>query len=251
VAWFSHLLDAYDPGRLGRAVDVRTTALDHASRKAVPRMSDPTHPTPSQPPQQPPGWQPPPPEWAQATNPTPTPPPWGAGATNPTLPPAPPGRRRRRWILAAVGVGLVLAIAAAGVTSGTDQPASKASSVQPPATAAPAPSTTEPAPEPVEPTYDVPKVDDFEFEVKETSREHFGSAGDLVEYKLELAVDKSKSFDPDVTYDLKYRISGDEDGPNTNTITVQGDTYEVPSEDMASTLTNGKVTVKILSITEA
>jgi hypothetical protein len=64
-------------------------------------------------------------------------------------------------------------------------------------------------------------------------------------------VDKSKSFDPDVTYDLKYRISGDEDGPNTNTITVQGDTYEVPSEDMASTLTNGKVTVKILSITKA
>jgi hypothetical protein len=38
VAWFSHLLDAYDPGRLGRAVDVRTTALDHASRKAVPNM---------------------------------------------------------------------------------------------------------------------------------------------------------------------------------------------------------------------
>ena len=43
VAWFSHLLDAYDPGRLGRAVDVRTTALDHASRKAVPTMSAPTH----------------------------------------------------------------------------------------------------------------------------------------------------------------------------------------------------------------
>jgi hypothetical protein len=33
MAWFSHLLNAYDPGRLGRAVDVRTTALDHASRK--------------------------------------------------------------------------------------------------------------------------------------------------------------------------------------------------------------------------
>jgi hypothetical protein len=50
----------------------------------------------------------------------------------------------------------VLAIAAAGVVSGPDQPASKASSVQPPATA---PSTTEPAPEPVEATYDTPKVD--------------------------------------------------------------------------------------------
>jgi hypothetical protein len=42
VAWFSHLLDAYDPGRLGRAVDVRPTALDHASRKAVPTMPVPT-----------------------------------------------------------------------------------------------------------------------------------------------------------------------------------------------------------------
>ena len=76
------------------------------------------------------------------------------------------------WIMAAAGVGLVPAIAAVGVVSGTDQPASKASSVQPPAAAAPAPSTPESAPEPVEPTYDVPKVDDFEFEVKETSREH-------------------------------------------------------------------------------
>jgi hypothetical protein len=39
VAWFLRLLDAYDPGRLGRAVDVRTTALDQASRKAIPTMS--------------------------------------------------------------------------------------------------------------------------------------------------------------------------------------------------------------------
>jgi hypothetical protein len=39
VAWFLHLLDAHDPGRLGRAVDVRTTALDHASRKGNTTMS--------------------------------------------------------------------------------------------------------------------------------------------------------------------------------------------------------------------
>jgi hypothetical protein len=58
VAWFSHLLDAYDPGRLGRAVDVRTTALDHASRKAD-HDARPTQPTQSQPTQPPPAWQPP------------------------------------------------------------------------------------------------------------------------------------------------------------------------------------------------
>jgi hypothetical protein len=44
VAWFSHLLDAYDPGRLGRAVDVRTTALDRASGKGSTTMSAPTPP---------------------------------------------------------------------------------------------------------------------------------------------------------------------------------------------------------------
>jgi hypothetical protein len=126
VARFSHLLDAYDPGRLGRAVDVRTTALDQASRKAIPSMSTPIHPTqsqPSEPTQQPPAWQPPPPESGQATNPT---------------PPPRPKRRRRRTVLVAVGVGLVLAIAAVGVTGcGTGQKA--AASDAPTTSEAPAP----------------------------------------------------------------------------------------------------------------
>jgi S1-C subfamily serine protease len=61
VVWFLGLLDNSWPGRLGRAVDVQSTALDRASRKAVPTMSAPTHPTqsqPTQPTQQPPAWQP-------------------------------------------------------------------------------------------------------------------------------------------------------------------------------------------------
>ena len=50
MAWFLHLLDAYDPGRLGRAVDVRTTALDRASRKAGPRCPpDPANPVSAHP----------------------------------------------------------------------------------------------------------------------------------------------------------------------------------------------------------
>ena len=62
MAWFSHLLDNLRPGRLGRAVVARTTALDRASRKAVPTVSAPTRPTQSEPTQQPTAWQPPPPE---------------------------------------------------------------------------------------------------------------------------------------------------------------------------------------------
>jgi hypothetical protein len=161
--------------------------------------------------------------------------------------------------LAVVGVGLVLAIAAAAVAGGTDQPPTSKASAQPPA-AAPASPTSEAEPEDEAPAddswaeeavYDTPVPADFKMALRETSREHFGSAGDLVEYKLELTQVRDRTYNPDQEYDLKYQVTGDEDGPKTDTITVRGDEYEVPSEDMVSTYTNGKVRVKILSITEA
>jgi hypothetical protein len=50
VAWSLQLLDAHDPGRLGRALDGRTTALDHASRQPGPRCPpDPANPVAAHP----------------------------------------------------------------------------------------------------------------------------------------------------------------------------------------------------------
>jgi hypothetical protein len=178
--------------------------------------------------------------------------------------PEQPKDRRARKVLIGLGAGLVLVFGTAvvvGQTSGHADPPKPTQTTS---------RYTQPYIDPngqvpndpfqnggddtsgVDPTvYDKPEVSDFELTVRETSREHFGSAGDIVGYKLKLSVDKSKTFDPDKTYDLKYQVNGDEDGPSTETIEVMGDTYEVPSEDHISTYTNGKVRVKILSIVEA
>jgi hypothetical protein len=94
VAWFSHLLDAYDPGRLGQAVDVRTTALDRASRKAVPTMSAPANTTPTSTP-----------EW---------------GAQPPT-----PNPKKKRPIMRVVGLvigGLLVVGVVTSAMSGDNQP---------------------------------------------------------------------------------------------------------------------------------
>jgi hypothetical protein len=88
-------------------------------------MSAPTHPT--HPTQQPPAWQPPPPEWGQATNPT---------------PPRRPKRRRGRTVLVAVGVGLALLIVAGVAGGGDPSPASAPASKA--ATPAPKPETDRP-----------------------------------------------------------------------------------------------------------
>jgi hypothetical protein len=106
VAWFLHLLDAYDPGRLGRAVDVRPTALDHASRKAVPTMSAPTHHTPT-----------PTPEW---------------GAQPPTPNPKPKRRGRKLLIALSIVGGLLLV----GAVVGNETPSDPAPSDPAPAAAA-------------------------------------------------------------------------------------------------------------------
>ena len=50
VAWSLQLLDAHAPGRLGRALDGRTTTLDHASRQPGPRCPpDPANPVAAHP----------------------------------------------------------------------------------------------------------------------------------------------------------------------------------------------------------
>jgi hypothetical protein len=123
--------------------------------------------------QQPPGWP------AQPVPPA------------PARPPKRPFYKRPAFfvILALVGAALIGLIILGALLSAVGESIEDAASpaqdsiktqpTDPPTAADPAPSTVDVAP--VD-RYDTPKVADFRLKVIETGREHFGSAGDNVEY---------------------------------------------------------------------
>jgi hypothetical protein len=174
---------------------------------------------------------------------------WGPPAPQP---PKPKPFYKRTWFIVTAAVvslgllGLILLGALIGaIGEGIEEAASPAQqSIEQPAAA---PSTVDVAPTE---DYDTPAVADFKLRVIETGREHFGSIGDNVEYRLELVDVGGKRLDPDKEYELKYRVTGSEDGPMTDTLIIRGDSYEEPFENIASTKRNVKLSAKVLSITE-
>jgi hypothetical protein len=152
-------------------------------------------------------------------------------------PPAPaPRPRRRRRYLGWVVVGVIAV--AWFASSVTDSDTGTVTTVHTPAAAKPA-----------EPTYDTPRIADFELTVKELARRRFGSAGDYVDYRVNLSKLPGHTYDPAKEYELTYSITGGEDGPETQTMTIHGDKYE-PYEGHISTRDGVKVKATPTSIEE-
>ena len=170
----------------------------------------------------------------------PTQPGW---ATQTPPAPQPPKRRSRRTAILMASAAAILGLLVLGrltedpATTTTPAPAARAN-----ATAA----TSPPAPEP---TFDTPALADFKLTVKELTRQRFGSAGDLVDYRVQLVQVRDRSYDPDKEYELTYRITGGESGAETQTMLVRGDEYEA-YEGNASTRGGVKVKATPTSIEE-
>lgn len=110
---------------------------------------------------------------------------------------------------------------------------------------APAIAPAPPAPEPV--AY-VPKPSDFSLAVKILEKDCFGSAGCLITYRIDVSYG-GPALDPATEYEVIYEVSGDEDGPITNTFTVQGDSASVDKEEDASTKNSKvKLTAKVIEV---
>jgi hypothetical protein len=117
--------------------------------------------------------------------------------------------------------------------------------------AASTPATTRPpvATQPPAPAAAVPTVRDFKLAVKVLSKQCFGSAGCNITYRIDASW--TKTFDPDIEYELVYEVRGGEDGPQINTITVQGDSYERTQEESISTSSSGaKLRAVVTSVEE-
>ena len=101
------------------------------------------------------------------------------------------------------------------------------------------------------PTYHAPTEADFTLKVKTLSKECFGSAGCLVEYRVSLGYDDTAGvLDPDVTYELTYQVRGGQE-PRIDTIEVTGEKYDAPESDMIETKSSkSKLTAVLTEVSE-
>lgn len=95
-------------------------------------------------------------------------------------------------------------------------------------------------------TYPEPRAEDFRLTVKVLKKECFGSAGCLVDFRIELAYG-GPTLDPSVTYELTYEIKGG-DEPLINTLEVTGDQYSTEKEETIEAGAKAKLTAKVTLI---
>jgi hypothetical protein len=106
------------------------------------------------------------------------------------------------------------------------------------------------APSVPEPEYYQPLATDFALSVKVLEKTCYGSAGCNLSYRVKVGYG-GEPLDPSKTYELTYEVRGGEDGPQVNTLTVQGDSSQVDEEELISTKSSkAKLSVVVLSIEE-
>lgn len=192
------------------------------------------------------------------------PPIWQSGAhLPPPYPPPPTGPGKRSWfarhkvltgLLALVALLVVLGGIGAAIGGQDPDPAGSkpitAATSSATSTPAATQETTPPPPPPVN-SYGEPKASDFTLSVRTTSKECFGEAGCIVEYKVTAKYD-GPELDPSKSYDVTYHVSGPEDGGQDDTFTVTGDSYELPLEQSAQTPSSGtRLRVKVTGVSES
>ena len=163
-------------------------------------------------------------------------------------PPVKPKKRTPKW-LAAMSIGIVVlcvfGIVFAAITDSdapvvNDSPDRQGDIVD-----------REPADNPPpEPHFYEPAIDDFELSIKTLSKECFGSAGCIIEFRMELAYLAVGRLDPGVTYEITYEIHGGED-PYINTLTTTGDRYSTEETERINTPSaDSELTVEIVDLSD-
>lgn len=84
------------------------------------------------------------------------------------------------------------------------------------------------------PTTTAPTVSDFALTAKILTKECFGTAGCNITFRVQVAYG-GPALDPATTYEVTYEVRGVADGPQINTLTVQGDQSSTDETEMAST----------------
>lgn len=179
------------------------------------------------------------------------------GPSAPAPAPAPPkkGRALTSKPAVAVGAGLLGLLIGVTGTSGSEGgatagPGPVAATVTATRTVqAPAPEPTETAaPEP-EPREFKPLVKDFKIKIKILKKQCFGSAGCLVDYRIDPEYVGTQPLPDTGTVEVTYRVTGDESGPIDNTFTVEdGQASYDKEESLTSKSPATKIKAKVTSV---
>lgn len=162
---------------------------------------------------------------------------WAAPVAAPAPPvPVVPAKKRSKAGIALLVVGVLIlatvgiSIAASAGKGGADALVGGATT-SPTTRASDESSTSSTTPPP--PAAYVPKPADFTVKIKTRKKECFGSAGCIVTYRI---VPAYSGLPFQGSYDVTYRVSGDESGPSVNTFTIDEDGQaSFDSEETADT----------------
>lgn len=155
---------------------------------------------------------------------------------------------KKKSVIVGGVLGLIVIGAAAGNSDKTAAPSSKASGQQAPTAEDPPFQEAVVPPAPPEPPAYIPKAADFKLTTKTLEKKCFGSAGCNVTYRINVAYTGSP-LDPDQEYELTYEVRGGEDGPQVNTLTLQGTSVSVDDRETISTSSSkAKLTVVVLEV---
>jgi hypothetical protein len=169
----------------------------------------------------------------------------------PYLPPEPsvPTVRRHRTRPVLLGLAAVVAAIAlvavgwiAGMASTGDSSAA-GQAVAPPTASPPDDSETSPA------AY-TPTTADFRLEAKVLRRSCFGSAGCNVSYRVDVSY-SGAPLDPGSSYEVTYKVYGPEDGPQINTLTLEGTQFTSEEETVQTRSSKVDLRVVVTDVTEA
>jgi hypothetical protein len=167
-----------------------------------------------------------------------------------TPPPPPVGKARPPWLLPVIVgiVGLIIGVAIGQSTGDTTTPSTVAQESASPTGMSLAP--PEPT-EPPEPVYDTLTAKDLELTLKTIESSCYGSAGGLQTVRIRVGIDGTvaDNLDPDVTWDVTYKLTGDENGPIVGTFSIYPDgQYDVNEENLATPTCATKPTIRITDV---
>lgn len=170
-----------------------------------------------------------------------------------TLPPQ-PGPPKKKWpiVVGIIGAALIGMVVLGGILLAVDRFAQSESTPGADTTA----TTSEEAVEPETVAENVPDPepatfapDDFEMKVKTLSKECFGSAGCLIEYRVVPTYLGVESDLDSASVEITYKVTGGSDGPQIGTFMLEAGQYDIYElEGYTDISSSGKLKAKITEV---